>query len=141
MEGRVSASLASPRLQAIVLGTFAGLALVLAGVGIYGVMAYSMRQRTREIGIRMAVGASSPSILALFLKKGFAMVFAGLAGGLAAALAVTRVLRSLLFEVSTIDPMVFVGVTVVLAVVAMTAAAIPAYRASRLQPVVALREE
>jgi putative ABC transport system permease protein len=141
MEDRVSASLASPRLQAIVLGTFAGLALVLAGVGIYGVMAYAMRQRTREIGIRMAIGASSRSILALFLKKGFAMVFAGIAGGLAAAFALTRVLRSLLFEVSTIDPMVFMGVTVVLAVVAMTAAAIPAYRAARLQPVVALRED
>jgi putative ABC transport system permease protein len=141
MEDRVSASLASPRLQAIVLGTFAGLALVLAGVGIYGVMAYAMRQRTREIGIRMAIGASSRSILALFLKKGFAMVFAGIAGGLAAAFALTRVLRSLLFEVSTIDPMVFMGVTVVLAVVAMTAAAIPAYRAARLQPVAALRED
>jgi predicted permease len=141
MEDRVSASLASPRLQAIVLGTFAGLALGLAGVGIYGVMSYSMRQRTREIGIRMAIGASSRSILGLFLKRGFAIVYAGIACGLVAAFALTRVLRTLLFEVSPSDPIVFAGVTVVLAAVAMAAAWIPAHRATRLEPLVALRED
>ena len=141
MEDRVSASLASPRLQAVVLGTFAGLALLLAGVGIYGVMSYSMRQRTREIGIRMAIGAGSRSILALFLRRGLDIVAAGIACGLAAAFALTRVLRSLLFEVSPSDPAVLAGVTVLLAAVAMTAAWVPAYRGSRLHPVVALREE
>ena len=141
MEDRVSAALAPPRLQAVVLGTFAGLALGLAGVGIYGVMSYSMRQRTREIGIRMAIGASSRSILGLFLKKGFAIVCAGIASGLVAAFALTRVLRALLFEVSPSDPRVFAGVTLLLAAVAITAAWIPAYRATRLQPLAALRED
>jgi putative ABC transport system permease protein len=141
MEDRVAASLASKRLQAVVLGTFAGLALLLAGVGIYGVMSYSMRQRTREIGIRMAIGAGAGAILALFLKRGLAIVLAGIAAGLAAAFALTRVLRSLLFEVSPRDPAVFAAVTALLAVVAMAAAWVPAHRGSRLHPVAALRED
>jgi putative ABC transport system permease protein len=141
MEDRVSASLAQPRLRAIVLGTFAGLALLLAGVGTYGVMAYGARQRTREIGIRMAIGASSRTILTLLLGRGFALVAAGLGAGLLGALALTRALRTLLFGVSTSDPLVFVGVTAMLAAIAMTAAWLPARRATRLQPVAALREE
>jgi ABC-type antimicrobial peptide transport system permease subunit len=141
MEERVQASLASPRLQAGVLGTFASLALALAGVGIYGLMAYTMRQRTREIGIRMAIGADPRSILAFFLRKGVAIVCAGIVVGLAAAFVLTRVLRSQLFEVSTTDPMVFAAVTVVLAAVAITAVSVPAHRATRLEPVAALRED
>jgi putative ABC transport system permease protein len=141
MEDRLSASLAQPRLQAVVLGTFAGLALLLAGVGIYGVMSYAARQRTREIGIRMAIGASSRAILTLLLGRGLLMVAAGLAAGLLGAAALTRALRTLLFGVSTSDPLVFAGVTAVLATVAMVAAWVPARRATRLEPVVALREE
>jgi putative ABC transport system permease protein len=141
MEDRVSASLAQPRLRAIVLGTFAALALVLAGIGTYGVMSYATRQRTREIGIRMAIGASSRAILALLLARGFVLVAAGVAAGLAGALALTRALRTLLFGVSPSDPLVFVGVTAVLATTAMFAAWVPARRATRLEPVVALREE
>jgi putative ABC transport system permease protein len=141
MEDRVSASLAQPRLRAIVLGTFAGLALLLAGVGTYGVMSYGARQRTREIGIRMAIGASSRAILTLLLGRGFVLVAAGLGAGLLGALALTRALRTLLFGVSTSDPLVFGGVTALLATIAMIAAWLPARRATRLEPVVALREE
>jgi putative ABC transport system permease protein len=141
MEDRLSASLAQPRLQAVVLGTFAGLALLLAGVGIYGVMSYAARQRTREIGIRMAIGASSRAILTLLLGRGLLMVAAGLTAGLLGAVALTRALRTLLFGVSTSDPLVFMGVTATLAMVAMLAAWVPARRATRLEPVVALREE
>ena len=141
MEDRVSASLAQPRLRAIVLGTFAGLALLLAGVGTYGVMSYAARQRTREIGIRMAIGASSRAILKLLLGRGAVMVAAGIGAGLLCALALTRALRTLLFGVSTSDPLVFVGVTILLASVAMVAAWVPARRATRLEPVAALREE
>jgi ABC-type antimicrobial peptide transport system permease subunit len=141
MEDRVSASLAQPRLRAIVLGTFAGLALLLAGVGTYGVMSYAARQRTREIGIRMAIGASSRAILKLLLARGLVMVASGIAAGLLGAIALTRALRTLLFGVSTSDPLVFVGVTTLLATVGMVAAWVPARRATRLEPVVALREE
>ena len=141
MEERVSASLAQPRLRAIVLGTFAGLALLLASVGTYGVMSYAARQRTREIGIRMAIGASSRAILKLLLGRGAAMVAAGVAAGLLGAMALTRALRTLLFGVSTSDPLVFAGVTTVLASVAMVAAWVPARRATRVEPAVALREE
>src|SRR5260221_3228217 len=141
MQDRLSASLAQPRLQAVVLGTFAGLALLLAGVGIYGVWPYVARQRTREIGIRMAIGASSRAILTLLLGRGFLLVAAGLTAGLLGAIALTRALRTLLFGVSTSDPLVFAGVTAVLATVAMVAAWLPARRATRLEPVVALREE
>jgi ABC-type antimicrobial peptide transport system permease subunit len=141
MEDRLSASLAQPRLQAVVLGTFAGLALLLAGVGIYGVMSYAARQRTREIGIRMAIGASSRAILTLLLGRGLLLVAAGLTAGLLGAAALTRALRTLLFGVSTSDPLVFGGVTAVLAAVAMVAAWVPARRATRLEPVAALREE
>ena len=119
----------------------AGLALVLAAVGTYGVMSYAARQRTREIGIRMAIGASSRAILTLLLGRGLLMVAAGLTAGLLGAMALTRALRTLLFGVSTSDPLVFAGVTVMLAAVAMVAAWIPARRATRLEPVVALREE
>jgi len=141
MEARVSASVAQPRLQTIVLGTFAGLALLLAAVGVYGVMSYAARQRTREIGIRMALGAGGRAILTLLLGKGVAMVAVGVGAGLLGAAALTRALRSLLYGVSATDPLVFAGITAVLAAVALLAALVPARRASRLDPVLALREE
>jgi putative ABC transport system permease protein len=141
MEERLAASVARPRLQTLVLGGFAALALLLAAVGIYGVMAHAATQRTREIGIRMAVGASSRAILALFMRQGAAMVAFGLAAGLLGAVSLTRALRTLLFEVSPTDPRVFAALTVVLATVALAAAWFPARRATRLDPTVALREE
>jgi putative ABC transport system permease protein len=141
MEARVSGSVARPKLQTLVLGAFAGLALLLAAVGIYGVMSHAAQQRTREIGIRMAVGASSRAILALFLRQGFAMVALGVVAGLLGAAAMTRVLQTLLFGVSPTDPLVFATITVVLATVALVAAWLPARRATRLDPLVALRED
>ncbi len=141
MEARVSASVARPRLRTIVLGAFAGVALLLAAVGIYGVMSYAARQRTREIGIRMALGASSRSILTLLMRSGFAMVALGVAGGLLGAAALTRALRTLLYGVSTTDPLVFAAITGGLVAVSLVAALVPARRATRLEPLVALREE
>jgi putative ABC transport system permease protein len=141
MAERVSAAVARPRMQALVLGAFAGVALVLAAVGVYGVTAYAARQRTREIGIRMAVGASSRSIVALFLRQGALLVAIGVSAGLLGAFALSRTLRTLLFEVSPSDPLVFGAVATTLAAVALTAAWIPAIRATRLDPVEALREE
>jgi predicted permease len=141
MDERVSTSLAGPRLQAIVLGVFAGLALVLAATGVYGVMAHAARQRTREIGIRMALGADPRAILSLILRQGLALVAAGIATGLMGAAALTRTLQTLLYDVSPTDPLVFAGITVVLAVVALLAAWLPARRATHLDPLVALRED
>jgi len=141
MEARVSASLARPRLHTIVLGSFAGLALLLAATGIYGVMSHAARQRTREIGIRMAIGAGPHAILALFLRQGVALVSAGILAGLVGAAALTRTLQTLLFGVSSTDPFVFGALAVTLFAVALVAAWLPARRATRLDPLVALREE
>jgi putative ABC transport system permease protein len=141
MADRVSASMDPPRLQAIVLGTFAGLALLLAAVGVYGVMAYAARLRTREIGIRMAIGATSRAILALLLERSVVLIGAGIAAGLLGAALLSGVLRTLLFGVSPNDPMVFAGVTATLALVALAAAWVPARRATRIAPAVALRED
>ena len=141
MEAMAAASLAAPRLHTSVLGSFAGLALLLAATGIYGVMSYTARQRTREIGIRMAMGAGAPAILALLLRQGLALVAIGVLTGLAGAAALTRSLQALLFEVSATDPLVFAAITIALVTVALTAAWFPAHRATRLDPLVALRED
>lgn len=141
MEERLSTSLAAPRLHAIVLGAFAGLALMLAATGIYAVMSHATRQRTREIGVRMALGAEPRAILPLVLRQGVVLVAAGIGAGLVGAAALTRTLQTLLYDVSPTDPLVFGGVTVVLTAVALVAAWLPARRATRLDPLVALREE
>jgi putative ABC transport system permease protein len=141
MEARAAASLAAPRLHTRVLGAFAGLALLLAATGIYGVMSYTARQRTREIGIRMAMGAGAPAILALLLRQGVALVAIGVVTGLVGAAALTRSLQALLFEVSATDPLVFAAITIALVTVALAAAWFPARRATRLDPLAALRED
>jgi putative ABC transport system permease protein len=141
MDDRVSASLSQPRLQAAVLGAFAALAFALAAVGVYGVMSYAVRLRTREIGIRMAIGAGSRAILSLLLGRGLGLVGLGIAAGLLGAALLTRGLEALLFDVGTHDPLVFAGVTAALAAVALVAAWLPARRATRLEPVAALRED
>jgi putative ABC transport system permease protein len=137
----VSASVAQPRLTTQFTGFFAGLALLLTAVGIYGVLAYSVTQRTHEMGIRMALGASRVEILKMVVGQGMKLVLSGLVLGLVVSLAVTRLLTTLLFGTSARDPLTFAAVTLLLIIVALLAAYIPARRASQVDPIVALRYE
>ncbi|HVE79581.1 MAG TPA: FtsX-like permease family protein, partial [Gemmatimonadaceae bacterium] len=139
MATRLGQSLTLPRLYMTLFAVFSGVALVLAAIGIYGTMAYSVAQRTHEIGIRMALGAQARDVLRMVVGQGALLATAGIAAGLLAALLVTRVMRTLLFEVSTTDPVTFVGVPLVLATVALLASWLPARRATRVDPVVAFR--
>ncbi len=134
-------SIATPRFTAILLGAFAGLALMLAGFGLYGVMAYSVAQRSREIGIRMALGAQAADVRSLVVSQAVRLGTAGLAVGLAGALAATRVLDSLLFGVTASDPLTFAAVSAALITVLIVAAYLPARRATRVDPIVALRAD
>jgi putative ABC transport system permease protein len=136
-----SDSLGENRLRTILLGTFAGLALLLSAIGVYGVISYSVAQRTHEIGIRAALGASRWAQLGLVLKSGMALTAAGLAIGFLGALGLTRLLSSLLFGISPRDPGTLLLVSAVLAAVAAAACYIPAQRAARVDPLVALRHE
>jgi len=133
--------LAGPRFNMSLLIVFAGLALVLATVGLYGVIAYSVTQRTREMGIRLALGADRPAVLRLVMSQGARLTAIGVATGLLAAAALTRVMVSMLYDVSALDPMTFALVGVVLGLVAVLASYFPARRATRVDPVVALRAD
>jgi putative ABC transport system permease protein len=126
---------------ALLLGVFGALALLLAGVGLYGVMSFSVTQRTREIGVRMALGASRRAVLLLALGEGMKLVTVGVAFGLAVAVAVAQWLSSFLYGVSAIDVVTFAGVPALLAAVALLACWIPARRATKVDPLVALRCE
>jgi len=137
----ISNSLAARRFSMILLGTFAGLALMLASIGIYGVASYVVGQRTQEIGVRMAMGAQRREVLRLVLAQGAAMAALGAAVGLLAALALTRLMGTMLFAVSATDPVTYVGVVALLFAVSMAACWIPARRAARMNPVDALRYE
>jgi predicted permease len=137
----VDRSLGQPRFYVLLLGVFAGLAVLLAAVGIYGVIAYTVQQRTREIGIRIALGASAERVVSMMVRRGLVLALAGVALGTAGAFAVTRVLRSLLYGVGARDPVTFVGVAVLLGVVALLASWIPARRAARVDPLTAMRAE
>lgn len=141
MQELVSSDLARPRFTMAVLGGFAGAALLLAAIGLYGVMAFAVTQRTREIGVRVALGANRGDILRLVMRRGLLLTGGGLAIGLAAALALGRVVESLLYGVTPGDPVTLAAVTLLLPAVASVAAYLPARRATRVDPVVALRAE
>ena len=141
MEQRIAHSLARQRFTMQLLGLFAGVALALAAIGIYGVLSYLVSQGTREIGIRMALGATQGGILALVVRQGMALALTGLALGLAAAAALTRVMRSLLFGVAATDPSTFAAIALLLSAVALVASYLPARRASRIDPMESLRSE
>jgi putative ABC transport system permease protein len=137
----VSASLAQPRLNTLLLAGFAALALLLAAIGIYGLMSYSVELRTREIGIRMALGAERVDVLRLVVRRGMILALAGAAIGLVGALILARLLSSLLYGVQPSDPPTYVAVLVVLVGMALFASYIPARRATKVDPMVALRHE
>jgi putative ABC transport system permease protein len=141
MEARLSDSVAGPRFYATLVGVFAFVAVALAAVGIYGVLAYTVSQCTREIGIRLALGAPRGSVLGLVLKQGCAIAAIGMLIGLAGADVAARSLTTLLFGVTPSDPATFIGVSALLAIIAIAACAVPARRAMRVDPIVALRQD
>jgi predicted permease len=141
MQDLVAETWATPRLMSFLLATFSGLALTLALVGLYGVMAYNGLRRMREIGVRLALGARRRQIVTMMLRQGMRLLVIGLVVGLAAAFALSRVVRSLLFEVNASDPRIYIAVSIVLGGAAAAACWIPARRASRVDPMITLRAE
>jgi ABC-type antimicrobial peptide transport system permease subunit len=137
----VASSIASQRFSLILLGAFAGLALLLASIGIYGVLSYLVGQRTPEIGVRMALGAQRLDVLRMVLGDGARMMLVGAAIGLVAALALTRLMASMLFGVRPTDPITFAAVVVLISGIALFACYLPARRAAKVDPMVALRYE
>jgi putative ABC transport system permease protein len=141
MDDLIATSLSQRRFSMLLLAAFAGLALLLAAVGIYSVLAFAVRRRVREIGIRVALGANTRDILQLIINEGMKPAFLGVAIGLAGTLALGRVLASLIYGISATDPLTFASVAALLSLVALCASAIPAYRAAQIEPTRALREE
>ena len=141
MEEWVSNSAAQPRLNAALLGVFSCVALLIAAIGVYGVLAYSVHQRTREIGLRMALGAQQSNVLRLIVGEGMMVGLAGIGVGLIGAYGLSRALGTLLFGVKARDPLTFAIVTAALIAIALAACLVPAWRGSRIDPIVALREE
>jgi putative ABC transport system permease protein len=141
MDDIVDLDVADRQQQLVLLGAFAGLALLLASIGLYGVLSYAVTQRSREIGLRMALGASSGSVMRMVVARGLSLTGAGLALGLALAWALTRTLQNLLYGVAAADPATFGAVAGVLGVIALVACYLPARRASRLDPIAVLRAD
>jgi len=141
MEDVVTASVGQRRLVMLLAGLFAGVALLLAAVGLYGVLAYLVAERTREIGVRVALGAPRGAVLGLVVRRGLALTALGVLAGLAGAAALTRLMQNLLFDVTPSDPVTYGTVVGVLVAVALAASLVPAWRATRVDPVTALRAE
>jgi putative ABC transport system permease protein len=141
MDKLVESSVGQRKLSMILLGVFSAIAMLLASIGIYGVMSYSVTQRSRELGIRMALGAARGRVLALVVGQGMALAGIGVTIGLVAAFALTRLLTSQLFGVGATDPATFTLVSALLVAIALLATLLPAMRATRVDPVVALRDE
>ncbi|HKN83739.1 MAG TPA: ABC transporter permease, partial [Pyrinomonadaceae bacterium] len=141
MDERVAVTLATRRFAMLLLGVFGGVALLLAAIGLYGVLAFAVSQRTREIGIRMALGARARDVLSMVIRQGMSLVLVGAVFGVAGAYAVTRAIRSLLFEVGTSDPLTFAAVIFLLFLIGFIACYLPARRATKVNPLEALRYE
>jgi putative ABC transport system permease protein len=141
LEQVVSSSVSQTRFPTIALSIFAGIALFLSAIGVYGVLAYTVAQSRHDIGVRLALGAGRGQILRFFLGQGVRWAAVGGAAGIMAALILVRFMRSMLFEVSTYDPAIFLAVAAVLSLVVLTAGMIPALRAAKVDPIVALRYE
>jgi putative ABC transport system permease protein len=139
MEQSISTSMNEPKFRTMLLALLAALALILSAVGVYGVMSYSVSLRTQEIGIRLAMGAQFGDVMKLVVRQGFALAAAGIAVGGVAAYALSRLMARFLFGVGASDPATFAGVAVLLAAVALIACYVPARRATRVDPLVALR--
>jgi ABC-type antimicrobial peptide transport system permease subunit len=141
MQDMLQQSLARPRFSATLLGSFALFALILAAVGVFGVLSYLVSQSTRDIGLRMALGAQPAHIFGLVVRNGMTLAAIGILAGLSGAAILTRFMSSLLFEVRPMDALTFITVPVTLAAIALVATVIPARRAIRVDPIVALRED
>jgi ABC-type antimicrobial peptide transport system permease subunit len=141
MDTRVAETIWQRRLSGTLIFVFAALALIFSAIGIYGVMSYAVSQRTRELGIRMAMGATPRDVLRLIILQGANLIGLGIGIGLAAAFAVSRIMRGLLYNVSSTDPTTYLLVPLFLVLVALAACLIPARRATRVDPLVALRNE
>jgi putative ABC transport system permease protein len=141
MEQILSVSVAGQRFNTLLLTIFAALAIMLAAVGVYGVMSYATAQRTREIGIRVALGARARDVLGMVMKQGLILTISGVTIGLAGAFALTRVMTGLLFGISASDPLTFIVIALLLTAVSLLACYIPALRAAEVDPMVALRSE
>ena len=141
MDEIVSASVAPARWSLMLLGAFATVAVVMSALGVFGVLSYLVARRTREIGLRMALGALPGDVFKLVLRRGLAIALLGLGLGLAGAFALTRALSGFLYKVTATDPLTFIGVSLLLALVALLACYIPARRAMKVDPMIALRCE
>jgi putative ABC transport system permease protein len=141
MEDLIAQSTGSRRFAMLLLGGFAVLAMTLASIGLYGVMSYTVTQRARELGVRLALGADQREVLGLVLRQGLRLALTGVGIGLVAAFAVTRVMKNMLFNLSATDPLTFLAIAVLLVAVALLASYLPALRATRVDPIVALRSE